>query len=90
MAPAALDGGVFSGAGKDARLLARQGREYLLATSSRTEGITAHLPAGKWAITLFDAVAMKRTPLAGAASGRFTFDTPALRAVMVHFRKMDE
>ena len=83
--PAAL----FEGLDEAARAMAWRDREIVLGTNARRKGIVAKLPPGAWRIQRFDALAMKRDLLAEAATGRFPFDVPASRAVLIHLKRGD-
>ena len=78
---------VFSGAGKNGRAMAWPRNEYVLGTSERQKGLAANLPPGTWEVRRFDVIAMKEEVLARDARGRFSFDAPASRAVLFHFKK---
>jgi len=51
--------------------------------------IRATLPAGKWEIRSYDAIARKETIVARQASGEVTLEAPASRAVLFHIRKSE-
>jgi len=77
----------FKGLHDSARAMASlDGREVVLGTREAQQGIVARLPAGRWRIVRYDAIAMKESVLAEAAEGRFPFPAPASRAVLVHFK----
>ena len=78
---------VFRGAGKNCRAMAWPGREYVLGTCQHHKGFAAKLPPGTWEVRRFDVIAMRETVLAHEASGRLTFDAPASRAVLFHFKR---
>lgn len=78
---------IFSGLDPDARGLSWPGREYVLGTSRRREGIVADLPSGAWDVTRHDVISRESTTLARGASGRFAFDAPESRAVLLHFKR---
>ena len=69
------------------RGLAWPGREYVLGTNKRYEGIVARLPSGSWTVTRHDVMARLSTVLSRDATGRFRFDSPAARAVLFHFKR---
>ncbi len=78
---------VFRGAGENCRAMAWPGREYVLGTREHHKGFAAKLPPGTWEVRRFDVIAMRETVLAHEASGRLTFDAPASRAVLFHFKR---
>jgi hypothetical protein len=83
MAPGAK---IFSGLDAGFRGLAWDGREYALGTNAACE-MTAELPPGEWTVEQFDVIARQGTTLSAKASGRFSFKSPASRAVLFHFKK---
>ena len=84
MAP---DLSIFSNLATGYRGLAWPGQEYVLGTNRARRGTVAELPPGEWSVQRHDIVAMESAILSQAASGRFVFDAPASRAVLLHFRK---
>jgi hypothetical protein len=80
---------IFSGAPESSRLLADDGREYVLGTNRRAEGIRAKLPAGTWRVVQLDLMVPKARMLSENASGELTFGAPPSRAVITHFRRAD-
>ncbi len=88
MEPAPAEKGIFSGLPDSARVLARSGREYVLGTNRRAGGIRAKLPGGTWRVVQLDLMVPKQRVLSEKASGELTFDVPASRAVMTHFRRV--
>jgi hypothetical protein len=87
MAPVAPRESIFANAGPGARAMAWPGQEFVLGTSEAQAGVVANLPAGFWQIKRFDAIAMEEKTLADDAAGTFTFDAPASRAVLFHFKR---
>ncbi len=69
------------------RAMGRAGREYVLGTGAARKGLVAKLPEGSWTVTRYDVPRRERTTLAKAARGAFTFDAPASRAVLFHFKR---
>jgi hypothetical protein len=66
------------------------GSEELLPAAGRTmERIepSADLPPGQWTVTRHDAMAKATCVLSREATGRFTFESPASRAVLFHFKR---
>lgn len=90
LAPVPLDSSVFRNAAPGSRAMQWPGREYVLGTDSARAGITAALPPGRWAVTRHDAVAMRTAVVNADARGTVTFDAPASRAVLFHFRRVGE
>jgi hypothetical protein len=81
------DVGVFGNLDPGFRGLAWPDNEFVLGTNKAHRGIVARLPAGKWTVTQYDAIGLKRTALATDAAGTFTFDAPDSRAVLTHFKR---
>jgi hypothetical protein len=81
------DHSIFPGLDPAFRAMGSAGREYVLGTNGARNGLTARLPEGEWTVTRYDLLRRERTALATAASGAFTFDAPAGRAVLFHFRR---
>jgi len=79
---------IFTNLDKDFRAMAWPGNEYVLATNKPRKNIKVNLPPGKWQITRYDVIAKKSECLTERASQAFTFDSPASRAVLFHFKKM--
>jgi hypothetical protein len=69
------------------RGLAWEGREYALGTNKQRDDIVAKLPAGEWTVVRHDVMHKTSQSLSDRAQGTFTFDAPASRAVLVHFKK---
>jgi len=90
LAPVSLDSSIFRNAAPGSRAMQWRGHEYVLGTDSVRAGITAALPPGRWAVTRHDAVAMRSTVVNANARGTVTFDAPASRAVLFHFRRVGE
>lgn len=86
MAPGAS---VFPGLDPGSRALAWPGREIVLGTRQAQAGIIADLPEGAWTVTRHDVIRKETAVLARNAAGRFSFDAPASRAVLFHFKKND-
>lgn len=86
LAPMPLKGSIFSGADEQFRLLALSGQEYVLGSNRKVAGLAAKLPRGTWRVAQVDLMARTTKPLAEAASGKYTFDTPNSRAALTHFR----
>jgi hypothetical protein len=78
---------VFADLDRRFRVMAWPGHEYVLGTDRATFGIVANLPPGQWRLTRHDVITKASQVLADKASGRFTFDTPDSRAVLVHFKR---
>ncbi len=81
--------GIFDNVHPDFRILAWPGHEYVLATNRPRDNVQVELPAGRWQVTCYDAIAKSRKRLAESASGKFAFDAPDSRAGLVHFRRID-
>ena len=86
MAP---DAGIFSNIDPGYRAMAWPGNEYVLGANKARQGIVAQLPPGQWTVKRFDVIAKQAATLSEGASGRFTFDAPASRAVLFHFKRND-
>ena len=82
--------GIFSNVHRDFRVMVWPGHEYVLGTNRARSQIQADLPAGTWRVTRYDAIDMRREVLSAGASGRFTFDAPDSRAVLFHFREVNQ
>lgn len=78
---------VFSNAPADCRAMEWAGNEYVLGTDAAHKGLVADLPPGTWEVRRFDVLEMAEH-LSGDATGTFTFDAPASRAVLFHFKKI--
>jgi hypothetical protein len=87
MAP---DVSIFPGIDRSFRGMAWPGREYVLGTDKPAKGVVAMLPAGTWTVRRFDLVVRKESLVAERASGRFEFDAPDSRAVLLHFKKVGD
>jgi hypothetical protein len=72
------------------RGLAWPDHEYVLGTNQAHRGMVAELPAGRWTVTRHDVIARQSVVLSPDASGRFSFDAPASRAVLFHFKRNPE
>jgi Domain of unknown function (DUF5060)/Protein of unknown function (DUF4038) len=84
MAP---DLSIFENLDPGFRGLAWPGNEFALGTNKAHRGIVARLPAGKWAVTMYDVINLKTTALSTNATGNFTFDAPESRATLFHFKR---
>jgi hypothetical protein len=71
------------------RALQWKDNEYVLGTNQAHQDIEARLPAGKWQVKMFDIVAKKEEVMATETEGKFTFDVPNSRAMLVHFKKLN-
>lgn len=87
MQPVDMHESIFANAGTASRSMAWAGHEYLLGTNGKQKAVEARLPAGRWRVRCLDVLGMQATTLAEAAEGRFTFDAPASRAVLFHFKR---
>jgi hypothetical protein len=65
------------------------GNEYVLGTNQAQKGVQADLPAGTWRITIYEVIGKQRSVLSEEAAGRFTFDAPDSRAVLVHVQRVN-
>jgi hypothetical protein len=88
MRPNALQGSPFENVPGEFRLLAAEGREYILGSNaaSHTE-IT--LPDGQWQIAQVDLMAKVVRVKARGATGTFRLETPDSRAALTHFKRVD-
>jgi hypothetical protein len=68
------------------RVMAREGREYLIAGSSSGSSM-AILPEGTWIVRSFDLITKTEKTLSENASGKFEFRFTNSRAQMFHFLK---
>jgi hypothetical protein len=84
------DIGIFSNLHSDFRGLAWPGHEYVLGTNKAHKNIVANLPDGTWTVTRYDIIDNKERILKHRTDDSFTFDAPNSRAVMFHFKKLDE
>jgi hypothetical protein len=84
MAP---DRGPFANLDPGFRAMSWPGREYVLGTNTARKDLVAELPPGTWTVTRHDVIAKESVMLSTSAAGRFTFDAPASRAVLFHFKK---
>ncbi len=84
MAP---DTSIFKNIDEGFRPLAWPDHEYVLGTNKQWKKITANLPTGTWTVTQYDIINMKKMVVSKRATGTFTFDAPASRAVLFHFKK---
>jgi len=80
---------IFANVHPDFRVLSRHGHEYVLGTNRSRKDIQVRLPAGRWQVACYDAIAQSREPLAESVSGAFTFDVPNSRAALLHFKRID-
>lgn len=85
LTPTPVQGTFLKGAGREARLLALAGQEYLLGTN-RAGQLELELPPGEWKITQVDLVAIREQSLAAQARGKMMIALPSSRAVLTHFR----
>jgi hypothetical protein len=79
--------GIFTNLHPEFRAMAWPNHEYVLGTNRTRARIQARLPNGKWQVKRFDIIAKKQKLLSSDATGSFTFDAPASRAVLFHFKK---
>ncbi len=79
--------GIFGNLDGGFRALEWAGNEYVLGTDTARASVQATLPAGTWTVKRFDAVAKTESTLTTGATGTYTFDAPASRAVFFHFKK---
>ncbi len=77
----------FSGTAEPFRLLAAPGREYVLGSNRKLQGIKVDLPTGRWRVAQVDLMNMTTKTLAEGAADSFTFDTPDSRAVLTHLKR---
>jgi len=84
MAP---DLSIFSNLDPGFRGMAWAGNEYVLGTNAAREGVAANLPEGRWTVKQYDVIARTAATLSTNASGKFTFSTPASRAVLFVFNR---
>ncbi|MCX8036834.1 MAG: DUF5060 domain-containing protein [Candidatus Sumerlaeia bacterium] len=87
MAP---DLSIFSNLDPGFRGMAWPDNEYVLGTNKEQKGIVAKLPAGRWNVKQYDIMAMETKTVGENVSGEFTFDAPASRAVLYHFKKVSK
>jgi hypothetical protein len=80
------DTDIFENIDDGFRGMAWPGREYVLGTNKRRRGIVAKLPDGEWTVTQHDVIQKKSRVLSRNAKGTYTFDSPASRAVLFHFK----
>lgn len=83
MAP---DATIFPNLDSAFRAMSWPGNEYVLGTDKMAE-ITAELPAGIWSIRRFNLITREALLVSPKASGKFTFTSPASRAVLFHFKQ---
>ena len=79
---------IFENFNSGYRAMAWPGREYVLGTNKRREGVIARLPEGKWLVTRHDLMARESKELARDVGDEFRFDAPDSRAVLFHFKKL--
>ncbi len=87
MEPVQPDRSIFTRPPQGSRAMQWPSREYLLGTDGAAEGIVADLPPGQWEVRRFDLIAGEETVLDRGLRGAHTFDAPASRAVLFHFRR---
>lgn len=78
---------IFSNLDDGFRGISWAGHEYILGTNRPHNGIVANLPPGEWTVTRYDVVAKEATKLSETAKGRFMFNSPDSRAVLLHFMR---
>jgi uncharacterized sulfatase len=71
------------------RLLGLDGQEYVLGSNRAGTDLAVVLPQGRWRVVQVDLLAQTTRVLRPSAAGRFVFDTPASRAVLTHFRRLE-
>lgn len=81
---------IFSNLKDTFRALEWSGQEYLLGTNQAQQKIIARLPAGYWQVKQFDAIKMEEKVIAESASERFIFNAPDSRAVLFHFKRIEQ
>ncbi|MBN2316046.1 MAG: DUF5060 domain-containing protein [Sedimentisphaerales bacterium] len=84
------DVSIFSNLHKHFRGLAWPGREYVLGTDKAYKGLIANLPDGTWTVYRYDIIKKQAKTLSENASGLFAFDATNSRAVMFHFKRIEE
>jgi hypothetical protein len=87
MAP---DTGIFSNLHPGFRGLAWSGHEYVLGTNKAHKKTIANLPGGTWTVKRYNIISKNEKALSKTARGSFTFNVPGSRAVMFHFKKIEE
>jgi hypothetical protein len=80
---------IFFNTNPEFRVLEWENNEYVLASNQTHNNVVAHLPDGEWKITQYDFIAKGKKVLAESATGRFAFNLPASRAVIVHVKKIN-
>ena len=88
--PADATIGIFANVHPDFRALAWEGKEYVLGTNQARAKIKAALPAGTWQVTRYDVLSKQKTNIGTNAAGTFLFDAPHRRAVLFHFKRVQE
>lgn len=92
--PYSYTGGITSGIFRNIkdtfRVLIWPGHEYVLGSNQGKKEIQARLPDGYWWVTQYDIILMNERILSTSASGLFRFDVPDSRAVITHFKKIEE
>lgn len=86
--PIALKECLFRNAPATFRVLGTPGKEYVLG-SNRAAKFTVDLPKGAWKIVQLDLLKNTTRVISRHAAGRVTVSTPASRAVVTHFRRLD-
>jgi Domain of unknown function (DUF5060)/Protein of unknown function (DUF4038) len=87
--PLPLKQSIFRDAPAEFRVLGNSRREYVLG-SNREAKVAVDLPTGRWKIVQLDLLKNSTTVISKSASGRVTVATPASRAAVTHFRRLDE
>jgi hypothetical protein len=82
--------GIFANVHQNSRAMEWPGREYVLGTNRARSRIRADLPEGTWQIVCHDAIRKETKTVNTGASGRVTFDAPDSRAVLFHFKHMEQ
>jgi hypothetical protein len=82
----APDSSIFRDLDPSFRAMAWSRSEYVLGTN-RAAKVTAVLPEGKWTVRRFDVIERKEEVLGTSFTGPQTYETPASRAVLYHFKK---
>jgi len=79
--------GIFDNIDPEFRAMHWLDHQYVLGTNKARAGIRANLPAGKWTVTCYDAIAKTSSQLASNAEGIFSFDASDSRAALFIFIK---
>jgi hypothetical protein len=88
MTPVDPEKSIFRKAGPGARAMEWADNEYLLAVSGPQTDVLARLPRGGWRATCYDLMTMEEVSLGATVSGLVSFDVPASRAVLFHFKRI--